>query len=72
MNDDGLDEARKDLALARQRLENTLALLELAPAPEGVRESEARAKVLTGIKEALQSVDALALTVGDVPVTLRH
>jgi hypothetical protein len=72
MNGDGLDEAREDLALVRRRLENTLALLELAPTKPGVRESEAKAKVLAAIKETLESVDALAQNIGGIPAPVRH
>lgn len=72
MGNDGLDEARKDLAEVRSRLENTLAILEMAPMTPGVQESEAKAKTLAALKETLQRVDDLAQTFGGVPAPLRH
>jgi|GEM_PF-6312710 len=72
MTDDGLDEARKDLAEVRRRLENTLAMLELTPAKPGIRESEAKAKALASIKETLKSVDELAQNIGGLPAPVRH
>ncbi|POA45591.1 hypothetical protein C1893_23335 [Pseudomonas sp. MPR-ANC1] len=72
MTGDGLDEARKDLAEVRRRLEDTMAMLELAPMKPGIRESEAKAKALASIKETLQSVDALAQNIGGIPAPMRH
>ncbi|WP_426237383.1 hypothetical protein [Pseudomonas sp. TWP3-2] len=72
MTDDGLGKAREDLAEVRRRLENTQAMLELAPMKPGIRESEAKAKALASIKETLQSVEALAQTLGGIPAPVRH
>lgn len=72
MTDDGLDEARKDLAKIRASLETTLAALEFVPEKPGVCDKDIRARALDEVKKTLESVDVLAQTMGGIPAPVRH
>lgn len=72
MIDDGLEEARKDLAKIKASLETTLASLELVPAKPGVCDKDVRARALEEVKKTLQSLEQLALTMGGIPAPVLH
>lgn len=72
MIDDGLEEARKDLAKIRASLEITLAALELVPIEPGAAAIAVRARVMKEVKQTLQSVELLAQNIGGIPAPVLH
>ncbi|GAB0084342.1 hypothetical protein I4I80_02630 [Pseudomonas syringae pv. tomato] len=72
MIDDGLEEARMDLAKIKASLETSLAALELVPIEPGAEAIAVRARVVEEVKQTLQSVELLAQNIGGIPAPVLH